>query len=322
MKKLLFVCSFALFSLQNVSAQNEDTWIPQQLGIGVGVGTQGITIDASTTLNRWLGVRAGVNIMPTIKVNTDLDLGTESANNSIGSLTDHVNDINKIFTDAGLPPYINLDNVLHSGKLPESMDIQGKLSNTTFHLLIDFYPFKNSSFHATTGFYIGGKELISVYNKEDGFLKPINEWNEIVSGRANLNPEVSAAVNQLLAEKEIGKEDMIGAELGDYFIAPDPADNGNVKATIEVNAFRPYLGVGFGRAVPRNGRLGCQFDLGVQFWGSPKVYAPTYDKTTGQYHKEQLTDDHAGGDGGDIIKTISKIPVYPTLSFRLVGRIL
>ena len=265
MKKLLIVCGLALLGLQNAAAQNEDSWIPQQLGIGVGVGTPGIVIDASTTINRWFGVRAGVDIMPKIKVNTDLDL-------------DFQDEVSLAFP-AGVP---------------DNIDIQGKLSNTTFHFLIDVYPFKGSSFHATTGFYAGGKELISVYNKEAHALQAVSDWNA-------LNPNAQ-----------------IGAELGDYFIAPDR--DGNVKATIEVSGFRPYLGIGFCRAVPR-GRLGTQFDLGVQFWGSPKVYAPVYDKGTGEYHKQQLTDDHAGGDGGDIIKTISKISVYPSLTVRLVGRI-
>ena len=307
MKKLLIVCSLALLGLQNVSAQNEDTWIPQQLGIGVGVGTTGIVIDLSTTMNRWLGVRAGVDIFPEIKVNTDLDLGTQGLNDDFQDMTDRANKINQaagstIIDLSGLP-----------NGLPESMGVQGKLSNTTFHLLVDVYPFKNSSFHATTGFYIGGKELVSVYNKEDGFLKPVTQWNEAV-----LNPSSLPVA----AQGYVKDQSIIGAELGDYFIAPNPAEQGNVKATIEVGAFRPYLGIGFGRAVPRKSRVGCQFDLGVQFWGSPKVYAPTYNETTKTYQKEQLTDDHAGSDGGDIIKTISKIPVYPTLNFRLVGRIL
>lgn len=317
MKKLMIVCGLALLGMQNAAAQNEDSWIPQQLGIGVGVGTTGIVIDASTTINRWFGVRAGVDIMPKIKVNTDLDLETEGLNNSISDLTQQAKNINDAFKQAGMDEYIDIDNVLHGGRLPESMDIQGKLSNTTFHFLVDVYPFKSSSFHATVGFYAGGKELISVYNKEAGFLTPITQWNDVVTKAIQLPSTVEA----LLQSQGLGENDIIGAELGDYFISPNPADNGNVKATIEVNSFRPYLGIGFGRAVPR-GRVGCQFDLGVQFWGSPKVMAPTYNKATKTYQMEQLKDDRAGGDGGDIIKTISKIPVYPTINFRLVGRIL
>ena len=115
--------------------------------------------------------------------------------------------------------------------------------------------------------------------------------------------------------------DMIGGELGDYFLTPNPSDNGNVKAYAKVSKFRPYLGIGFGRAVPKK-RIGCQFDLGVQFWGTPKVYAPTYNKTTGTYQHEQLTEDKVGSDAKGVLKTISKISVYPVLNIRLTGKIL
>lgn len=283
MKKMLIACSLVLLGLQSVSAQSEDSWIPRQLGIGVGVGTTGVTIDASTTINRWFGVRAGVNIFPTFKLGTDLDLSTETGTD-ISSLS-------------GIGAY---------GRIPENIEVEGKLSNTTFHLLVDVYPFRNSSFRATVGFFAGGKELISVYNKEEGILKPVTNWNEDQASRSRITQATGV------------ETDMIGAELGDYFITPD--QHGNLKASIEVSGFRPYLGIGFGRAVPRKNRIGCQFDLGVQMWGSPKVYVPTYDKTTGKYNREALTADRSG-EGGDAIKLLSNFSVYPVMTVRLVGRI-
>ena len=113
---------------------------------------------------------------------------------------------------------------------------------------------------------------------------------------------------------------MIGAKIGKYFFTPDPADKGNVEANIKVKGFRPYVGLGFGRAVPKK-RIGCQFDLGVQFWGKPEIYIPTYNKTAGTYQYEKIDGDKAGDDAGKVLKTISKISVYPVLNFRLVGRI-
>ena len=102
---------------------------------------------------------------------------------------------------------------------------------------------------------------------------------------------------------------MIGLALGDYFI--EPTEQGNAEATLKVNGFRPYLGIGFGHSVPKN-RIGFQFDLGVQFWGSPKVYV----------QDKQLTEQSTNGEDGGVIKTISKVSVYPCMSFRLTGRIL
>lgn len=313
MKKLLIACMM-LVCVQGAFAQdNEDKWYPTTLGVGVGVGTTGIVIDASTTINRYFGIRFGVDIMPKFKYKTDIDLKTESKNADMAQLTKYANDINSAYKTAhpGAADVIDLSNPIFQGKLPSKLDVEGKLSNTTWHFLIDVYPFRTSSFHATVGAYFGPSEIVTVYNTEAGFLKPVIEYNEAVR---NPDPSYSAYISTNNLE-------MIGAELGDYFITPNPAENGDVEASIEVNSFRPYLGVGFGRAVPK-GRIGCQFDLGVQFWGSPKVYAPTYDKIKGIYQREELKESLVGSDNGGAIKTISKISVYPVLNFRLVGRIL
>ena len=75
-----------------------------------------------------------------------------------------------------------------------------------------------------------------------------------------------------------------------------------------------------GRAVPKN-RIGYQLDLGVQFWGKPEIFVPTYDKVNGTYQNEKVDADRAGDDAGKVLKTISKISVYPVLNFRIVGKI-
>lgn len=264
MKKLMISCMALLMSL-GVSAQKE-TGIADHLGVGVGVGTTGITIDLSTMFTDYVGLRVGADIVPNLKLNTELDLGFDDATQSAYQ------------TMFGKP-------------LPSDIEVQGKTNLTAGHLLVDVHPFK-SSFRVTVGAYIGGKDIVSVYNRQDGQLKDITEFNNRVE-----NGEFQA----------VGAS-KIGLELGDYFLEPDK--DGNVDASIRVSSFRPYVGLGFGRAVPKN-RLACQFDLGVQFWGSPEVYL--------RDHK--LNESDLGGDEGGIIKTISKISVYPSLTVRLVGRI-
>ena len=309
MKNLLIAC-FMFAGISAVSAQ-EATWVPKNLGVGVGVGTTGIVIDASTTIHNYLGVRFGVNIMPKIKVNKDINLKTERANKQLSQLTGEINELNAKLAAAGMET-VDLSRY-PDGNLPNQMAVQGKFSNTTWHFLIDVYPFgKAHSFHATVGAYFGSSEVITLYNREEGFLKPINAYNNAYLSATD--PNVRAVIEQ-------NGLTMIGADMGDYFVTPNPAQNGNVNAYAKVNGFRPYLGVGFGRAVPKN-RIGCQFDLGVQFWGKPDVFVPTYNKETGTYQDEKIDGDRAGGDAGKVLKTISKFSVYPVLNFRLVGRIL
>ena len=307
MKKLLIVCGFALLSV-GASAQAFDPHV----GIGVGVGTTGIAIDAGVTINDYIGLRGGVDIMPKFKIDKDIDLKTEDANKRLSEMTKQVNDLNTQLISAGMQP-VDLSQY-PNGNLPEKLALQGKLDNTLGHILIDIHPFK-TSFHVTVGAYFGKDEIIDVYNKEDGFLKPINDYNNAII-YAN-SPGADPGVKQVVDDYNLT---MIGGELGDYFVTPNPADNGNVRAYAKVKKFRPYLGLGFGRAVPK-GRIGCQFDLGVQFWGKPEIYIPTYDKTAQTYQYEKVDGDKAGDDAGEVLKTISKISVYPVLNFRLVGRI-
>lgn len=155
-------------------------------------------------------------------------------------------------------------------------EIEAKLGISNAKVLIDVYPFPISSFHATMGAYIGTSSIITVKN-----LQPIY----------GLNP---------------GE----GIEIADYIIAP--GDDGIAQGAIKVAAFKPYLGVGFGRSVPR-GRVGVTTDFGLQFWGSPGVY----EKRNGKYMKIKSSD----ADGGGLLKIISKITVYPMLTVRVSGRI-
>ena len=275
MKKLLIACSAMLLTL-GASAQ-------VHFGIGAGAGTTGIALDASFTLGKYVGVRGGVDIMPQIKVKTDINLGTKEASANMAQLTAKAQEINAAYKQyhPGAGDVIDLSNPIFNNKLPEKMDVEGKLKNTTGHVLVDLYP-GGGSFHFTLGAYFGPDEIVSVYNKEDGFLSPITQWNEAVR-----NPDPSYA-------SYIAGQEMIGAKIGKYFFTPDPADKGNVEAN-------------------------SQFDLGVQFWGKPEIVAPTYEN--GSYQKQKIEEGGVEGDGGAAIKTVSKIAVYPVLNFRLVGRI-
>ena len=268
-------------------------------------------------VGKYVGIRGGVDIMPQIKVNKDIDLKTEDANKKVSQLTNEIKELNTKLAQYGLEQ-VDLSQY-PGGNLPNNMEIQGKLKNTTGHVLIDLYP-GGHSFHFTVGAYFGPEEIIDVYNKEDGFMKPITAYNDAIIYAQSQTPSNSVVPQNVRDVVDKYGLKMIGGELGDYFVTPNPADKGNVNAYAKVKSFRPYVGLGFGRAVPK-GRIGCQFDLGVQFWGKPEIYVPTYNKTTGTYQCEKIDGDKAGDDAGKVLKTVSKVSVYPVLNFRLVGRI-
>ena len=84
----------------------------------------------------------------------------------------------------------------------------------------------------------------------------------------------------------------------------------DIHGSLEAKKFRPYLGLGFGRAVPK-GRLNFGFELGVQFMGKMKVYS-------NGNPLDELTDVE---NDDDWKKVMDKLKVYPVLKFTLSGRI-
>lgn len=274
-KKLLLVWAMTVTGLSPMTAQEmttEDLGIFNHLGAAVGVGTTGISVELAAPLTSYVAVRGGVNIMPAFKYNDDFRL-----NYKLDGTAQRVVD--------------------EQGKvLPDKVSIQGKPSMTTGHLLFDIFPFRSSSFHLTAGAYFGGENVVNVYNKDDGALSMVSEVNKALIAAGIADPATH--------------DNMIGVSLGNYFLTPDR--NGNVKADIKVSAFRPYLGFGFGRPVPTKSRFTCNFDMGVQFWGKPKVMV----------EGNELSESDTDGKDGGVMKVISKIAVWPVISIRLVGRIL
>lgn len=168
-----------------------------------------------------------------------------------------------------------------------SVDMEAKLNMGTAHALFDVYPIRNHGFHITAGAYFGADGVIDVYNKVPGSLKDVYEHNQTSPNTA-------------------------GVGFGDYLLTPDK--NGNVNADLRVNKFRPYLGIGFGHAVPK-GRFTCQFDMGVQFWAKPSVWI---NGANGE-HKVEKSD--LDGESAKAFNIATKFSVYPVINLRIVGRL-
>lgn len=252
MKKFFLVIAVTLLTVMSVSAQEKSSFygLANRVGIGVGVGTEGIGIDAATSLTKYFGVRFGLNFMPDINIKTDVDVEA-----NVEGLSSPVNEVN----------------------------VKGSLKRTTVDLKFDCYPFPNaSSFFITAGFSMGGSKLVKVTGHSD----------EIKNLRAT-------------AEN-------YGIQIGDYNIPFN--ENGDVEGGLKVNGFRPYLGLGFGRLIPK-GRLGFRFEMGVQFHGKPKVYAEGVDTDDLLNQLDKETSD-------DISKIMDNFKVWPVLKLSLRGRIL
>ena len=84
-----------------------------------------------------------------------------------------------------------------------------------------------------------------------------------------------------------------------------------MNGDIRVKSVRPYVGLGYGRLIPKN-RIGFRLELGCQFMGKMKIYQ----------NDKELSESLTGSDNSDLSKIIDKLKVYPVLKLTLTGRIL
>ena len=172
---------------------------------------------------------------------------------------------------------VNADVTIEGEQRTYPVGLEGALKRTTGSLLFNYYPFKKNTFFVTAGAYFGGSKL----------MKITGHSSEIANDLA-----------------DAGKA---GIVIGDQEIPFDK--NGNVAGGLEVSGFRPYIGVGFGRAVPKK-RVGVLFELGAQFHGTPELYTDEGTLSTSTIENADDT----------FTKVIDKLTVYPALKIHVFFR--
>lgn len=253
MKKILMTL-LLVAGLTSANAQTEFGYF-NHLAVGVGVGTPGISFEVAAPVTKWAAVRLGLNVMPALKVTSDVDIDE------------------RIDLDNGQSLYF------------DKMQAEASFSRTTVDLMADVYPF-GGTFFVSAGLSFAGGKLATISGHSDDVQKYYQQY-----------PQFAEELNVLIDEYRI------------------PIDrNGDIHGGVKVASVRPYLGIGFGRAVPKK-RFGVRFDLGVYFHGKPKVFAGDIDDVL------ETTKDNYDADD-DISEVIDKLTVYPVLKFSLRGRIL
>lgn len=111
----------------------------------------------------------------------------------------------------------------------------------TGNLLLDFHPYAGGSFRITAGVFFGAKDFLSVYN-----TKALPESYHAAGVTYHVDGDRSDVTK---------------------FYRVQSNDKGIISAAIEESAVRPFIGIGFGSAVPKK-TVGVSFDLGVEYTGS------------------------------------------------------
>lgn len=169
----------------------------------------------------------------------------------------------------------------------DKVKITGNLKRTTMDVKLNIYPFGgNSTFFVAGGFSVGGEKLGKLNGHSDAIQGIIEDY---------------PAFKDVILNS-------ISAELDKYNVKFD--ENGDINGDIRVKNFRPYVGLGVGRLVPKH-RVGFRFEAGCQFMGKLKVY---------QDNKEVKINELNDSDD-DLSKIIDKWTVYPVLKLTITGRI-
>lgn len=169
---------------------------------------------------------------------------------------------------------------------------EGSFDRTTFNVKANLYPFGGGTkFFIAAGLSIGGEKIAEVTGSCDELRK----------------------FSQSLPTRELKNEfrQAVSANLAGYNLQFD--ENYNVQGDIRCKKVRPYLGLGFGRLVPKN-RLGMRLELGCQFMDKLKVYQ----------NDTEIDIDKALEDAGDddLSKFVKDLKIYPVVKFSFTGRIL
>lgn len=196
----------------------------------------------------------------------------------------------------------DLDVDVNTSSLPQVPGVQypssatihaeGSFDRTTFNVKANLYPFGGGTkFFIAAGLSIGGEKIAEV----SGSCDELRDFSQKLPTQ-ELKDQFRQAVS---------------ANLAGYNLQFD--ENYNVQGDIRCKKVRPYLGLGFGRLVPKN-RLGMRLELGCQFMDKLKVY-----QNDTEIDINKALED-AGDD--DISKFVKDLKIYPVVKFSFTGRIL
>ena len=164
------------------------------------------------------------------------------------------------------------------------LNLKAKLNTDAAHVMVDWIPFKKGEgvFFVTAGLFMGNKNFITLdgqFDMSDPNIKQI---------------------------QQAGLMNDINIEVGDDMVHVNP--DGSMAAALKVNGVRPYIGLGWGRAIPKN-RFGFRFELGAVFHGHPQI------------ESDNLTQSGNGGEISEINNILNKITVFPQLSLQVTYKL-
>ena len=165
-----------------------------------------------------------------------------------------------------------------------NVPLKVNLGMSDARLLFNIYPSAEGGFHFTVGAFLGSPNVARTE-----FTNMPSDYNNV------------------------------GIDVGGYLVK---ASSGTLKAGLggvglggETFAVKPYVGIGFGRAIRDGKRVSFTFDLGAQYQGKVSLWARG-EGVTGRTRTVRLTEKEFSS-LKDVDKYASYATFWPTLNFRV-----
>lgn len=307
------------------------------------VGSTGLGLEVATPLADFVQLRAGFTYIPTLQMPMSLTIpGSGDAptfdeegqripntfERLSGLLEDMTGcDVDDQFTAVATPRFRNL------------------------RVMADFFPLASfRQWHVTAGFLWGTSTVGTLVNapEEAPLLVALNTYNRMYDKAYNDDPLISYGdfdLYNITLNNKILDHGRLGVEMGKRVsdgtpFVMEPDEKGTIRATMQVNAFKPYLGTGYeGTFSRRPDGWKYAVDLGLLFWGgSPRVMATDrcrtlaekvdeYGYTYTEWEYSTSTIDllrdvrDVPGRPGELLSLASRMKVFPVLEFRLTHKL-
>ena len=300
------------------------------LDASVTLGTTGIGFDVATPLGDYAQLRVGYSFMPSF--HKSMYFGVQ-----VGDTPESKYDANGNRVETKFDKLSRILNQITGYQAEDEIEMIGRPLYHHLKVLVDIFPFQQDKhWHVTAGFFLGPSKIAEAYNSTEAMptLLAVGVYNTfrdrtLVSyeGGWPYEPIISVGGWDLTDEKIIEQlaqrfisYGRMGMHVGNYddgsAYLMEPGEDGMVRASMKVNAFKPYLGVGYGgRLLKNNDKFHVSVDLGAMFWGgSPQIIT---------HEGVDLTKDVSdiSGKVGDYVSLAKKFKVFPVLDVRFVYNI-
>ena len=240
--------------------------------------TTGFGLELATPLSPNIALRGGISMFPLSLSETFNTSLNDNIRDKIDAAVNNSDELRTALVQQGLPT--------RAQDINTDIEATASLGLVNGKILVDFYPSARKSFHVTGGFYIGAANLVKVEGKMDEAVEILT----VLKSHGFDYFGESFAVGS-------GNNPLSGHDLLD------------INGALKINSVKPYLGIGFGRAVPVK-RVGVNFEIGAFYQGAPKI-------TSDNPNIQKLIDDELD----DVIGVLNKWSIYPVLSLKLNFRL-